>query len=174
MSAFIGSMIEPLTGLLGAGMMYGANKGISNLANNMPSEQNLRSTFSNSQGLIDRMTNFNQYSGDAMDLATQEGNQGVETSLMSGLGGSQSNAIKNRMNRSAMTDVYKKYNDGLQGAVTNQMNLDNKIFGRKNTNRDQTMAMKFGQLQGQMNIGESMLPSGGLGGLLGHFGDMIG
>ena len=75
------------------------------------------------------MTNFNQYSGQAMDLASQEGNQGVESAAMMGMGGSQANAIKNRMKRSAMTDVYKQYNQGLKGTLQAQMGLDNRISG---------------------------------------------
>ena len=155
----------------GAGLynMYQGNKKMSGIANNQPSGQELRDqSFGRSQGLIDRMTNFNQYSGQAMDLASQQGNKGVEDAMMMGMGGSQANAIKNRMKRSSLTGVYDKFNQGMQAQQGMQQGIDNQIFGRMNQQQDYKNDIGMMQANAQMGLGSQLLPEGGIRGLLGQ------
>ena len=162
----IGSLL-----LGGAGLynMHQSNKKMSGIANNQPSAQELRDqSFGRSQGLIDRMTNFNQYSGQAMDLASQQGNQGVESAMMTGMGGSQANAIRNRMKRSSLTGVYDKFNQGMQAQQDMQQGIDKQIFGRMNEQRDYRDDVRMHQANAQMSLGKGLLPEGGLRGLLGQ------
>ena len=152
----------PLLGsLLQGGMgLYQMAKGgqqMRNIGNDRQSEEELRQPFQKSQGLLDRMTNFNQYSGQAMDLASQEGNQGVESAAMMGMGGSQANAIKNRMKRSAMTDVYNQYNQGLKGTLQSQMGLDNRISGLLGSQRDEQRQINMGLAGTRMGIGSNIM-----------------
>ena len=157
---------------LGAANMYKANQGMTGLANNMPSEDKLRGAFSGSQGLIDRMSNFNQYSGQAMDLASMQGNKGVEDSMMMGMGGSQSNAIRNRMKRSSLTGVYDKFNQGIGSALNAQMGIDRDISGQLSSQRDQSRNIKLGQYGAQMGIGQQLMGEKGIRGLGGMIGSI--
>ena len=155
----------------------------------MPSQEDLEGRLGKSQGLIDRMTNFGQYSGPGMDLASQEGNQAVETSMMMGQGGSQANAIKNRMRKSAMGDIYGKYNAGLGNAAGLQQKNDQYVGTQMHENAQDSRQIKMGQAgslmglasnfmggaQGmhEMGIGAKSLGQtlqGGLGGLLKKWG----
>ena len=139
---------------------------MSSIGQNQPSDKQLRGAFSGSQGLINRMTNFGQYSGQAMDLASQEGNQGVENAMMMGMGGSQANAIRNRMKRSAMGDVYNQYNKGLGQAASLQGGIDKHISGQLESNRQYSDAIKMQQANSMMGMGKGLLPEDGLQGLL--------
>jgi len=116
------------------------------------------------------MTNFGQYSGQAMDLASQKGNQGVENAMMMGMGGSQANAIRNRMKRSSMTGVYDKFNQGLGQAANLQQGIDSGIAGQMQGQRQYANNIAMTQANNQMNLGAGLLPEGGLGqeGLLGQ------
>jgi hypothetical protein len=67
----LGAMISGGVGLYN---MWKGNKAAGNVVANQPTEGELRGSFSGTQGLIDRMTNFNQYAAPAMDLAAMEGN----------------------------------------------------------------------------------------------------
>ena len=157
----------------GAGLynMYQGNKKMSGIANNQPSGQELRDqSFGRSQGLIDRMTNFNQYSGQAMDLASQQGNKGVEDAMMMGMGGSQANAIRNRMKRSSMAGVYDKFNQGLGQAAGLQGGIDQQISGQLQGQRDFSNQMGMAQASGMMGLGAGLLPEKGYRGLLGELG----
>ena len=169
-----GGLLQLGMGMLGAHQMYKANQGMSGLANNMPSEDKLRSSFSGSQGLIDRMSNFNQYSGQAMDLASMQGNKGVEDSMMMGMGGSQANAIKNRMKRSSLTGVYDKFNEGIGTALNAQMGIDKGISGQLESQRDQSRSIKAGQYNAQFGIGNQIMGEEGPRGLLGQIGSLFG
>jgi len=158
-----------LGGLIGAGMQYQGYKQLGNLAKNQPDETELRGVFGKQQGLIDRMSNFGQYSGQAMDLASQEGNKGVEDAMMMGMGGSQANAIRNRLKKSAMGDVYNQYNKGLGQAAGLQGNIDQHISGQLQGQRDFSNQMRMTQAGALMGAGRGMMPEGGLretGGLL--------
>ena len=144
-------------GLLGAAAMWKGNKMMSGVANSMPGQEELEMPWKQSQGLIDRMTNFGQYSGQAMDLASQEGNQGVENSMMMGMGGSQANAIKNRMKRSAMGDVYGQYNKGLANAGQMQQRMDSDISGQMQNDRQDQRQIRMGQAGSMMGIGQGIM-----------------
>ena len=160
----IGSL---LMGGAGIWNMMQGNKGISNLASNQPSQQDLEKPFQRQQGLIDRMTNFGQYSGQAMDLASQQGNKGVEDAMMMGMGGSQANAIRNRLKRSSMAGVYDKFNQGLGSAAQLQGGIDQTISGQLEGNRQYSQDIKMSQYNNQMAMGQQLMPEGGLRGLLG-------
>ena len=150
----LGTMIQGGMGLYN--MMQGGKK-MQNIASNMPSQESLRQPFEKSQGLIDRMTNFNQYSGQAMDLATQEGNQGVENAMMQGMGGSQANAIKNRMKRSSLTGVYDKFNQGLGQAASLQGGIDRNISGQMFQNQGEARNINMGLAGTQMGVGANIM-----------------
>jgi hypothetical protein len=141
---------------------------------NMPSEKDLRSTFSNSQDLINQMTNFNQYSGGAMDLATQAGNQGVETALQSGLGGSQANAIRNRLKAGLQNKAYAHHQKGIGDALTHQRGLDSDIFAQLNQDRGVARSIKNLGAQRQMGIGQNLMGPQGVAGLMGQIGGLFG
>ena len=150
--------------------MSQGNKKMGNIGANQPTAQDHRQNFSGTQSLIDRMTNFGQYSGQAMDLASQKGNQGVENAMMMGMGGSQANAIRNRMKRSSMTGVYDKFNQGLGQAANLQQGIDSGIAGQMQGQRQYANNIAMTQANNQMNLGAGLLPEGGLGqeGLLGQ------
>ena len=163
----LGAVAMGIGGLLGMKRGYDA---MGNLAKNQPSEDALRSTFSNSQGLIDRMTNFGQYSAPAMDMATQAGNQGVQTAMMAGMGGSQANAIRNRLRNSGVNQAYSNFNQGLGNAARLQMGIDQNIAGQLQGQRNFQNQVRMGRANAMMNIGEQLMPEGGVrnfGGLLG-------
>ena len=149
--------------LAGAYGMYRGNKAIGDIARNMPSESDIRSTFSGTQSLLDRMTNFNQYSGGAMDLATQAGNKGVETAMMMGQGGSQANAIKNRLRNAGINQAYQNFTSGLGNAARMQYGLDANVSGQMGANRAQANQFKLAQGQNLMNMGFGLM--GGQAGL---------
>ena len=161
----IGSLIA---GGIGLYNMHKGNQRAQNIGKNQPTSDELRQNFSGTQGLIDRMTNFNQYSGQAMDLASQEGNQGGESAMMMGMGGSQANAIRNRMKRSGMNQAYQSMQGGLGRAAGLQSRMDENIFGRMNQQQDYRNQIQMDQANAQLNIGSSLLPEKGIRGLLGQ------
>jgi len=169
----LGTLIQGGLGLMG---MAKGHKQMGNIANNMPSQSDLQSPFQQSQGLIDRMTNFGQYSGQAMDLASMQGNKGVEDAMMMGMGGSQANAIRNRMKRSSMTGVYDKFNQGLGQAAGLQQGIDSGIAGQMQGQRQYANNVRMTQANNQMGMGMGLLGEGGLGpeGLLGQLMGGIG
>ena len=150
--------------LAGAYGMYRGHKAMGDVAKMaQPSESDLRGTFSGSQGLINRMTNFNQYSGPAMDLATQAGNQGVQDAMMMGLGGSQANAIKNRLKQSGVNKAYQSFQSGLGNAAQLQSGIDSNIAGQLQSGRNNAMQIKLGQAGAMMNMGQGLMGQEGLG-----------
>jgi len=158
-------------GLAGAHQMYKGNKGMTNLANNMPDKAALQDPFQNTQGLINRMTNFGQYSGQSMDLASMQGNKGVEDAMMMGMGGSQANAIKNRMKKSAMGDVYNQYNKGMSNMVGHQGRIDQTVSSQMHQNAQDANQIRMGQAGAMMGIGQNIM--GGAEGM-GKFGAGLG
>jgi len=162
------------TGLLGAAAAYKGHKDHMALANNQPSESDLRSTFSGSQGLIDRMTNFNQYSGGAMDLATQAGNQGVQDAMMMGMGGSQANAIRNRLKQSGVNKAYQSFQSGLGNAAQLQSGIDRNIAGQLQGQRNFSNQIKMQGANRMMGIGQNLMGPQGVGGLIGQIGSVFG
>ena len=164
----LGALIQGGMGLWG---MAQGNKQMSNVANNMPSQEDLEGRLGKSQGLIDRMTNFGQYSGPGMDLASQEGNQAVESSMMMGMGGSQANAIKNRMKRSSLTGVYDKFNQGMGTALNAQMGINKGVSGQMHQDRGDARAIQMGQAGAQMGASSNFM--GGADGMAG-FGAGLG
>jgi hypothetical protein len=153
----LGAIGQAIQGGLGLFGMSRANQMMNDVTRNMPSEAQLRSPFQNTQGLLDRMTNFGQYSAPAMDMATQAGNQGVQTAMMAGMGGSQANAIRNRLRNSGI-------NQALGNAANMQMKLDSGIAGQLQGQRNMVNQIKMGQAAGLMGAGGQLL--GGPEGLL--------
>ena len=156
-----------ISGGMGIWNMMQGSKKATGIGNNQPTAEDHRKNFSGGQGLIDRMTNFGQYSGPGMDLASQEGNQAVESSMMMGMGGSQANAIKNRMKKSAMGDMYGEYNKGLGTAAALQGGIDEQIFGQMNNQQNFKNQIGLQNADMQMGIGQRLMPEGGIRGLLG-------
>ena len=150
----LGALIQGGLGLYG---MYKGNKAMSNVANNMPSQKDLSGRLGESQGLIDRMTNFNQYSGGAMDLASQEGNQGVEDAMMMGMGGSQANAIRNRMKKSGMNQAYQSMQSGLGDAARMQQNNDQYVGDQMHQNEQDSRQIKMGQAGSLMSLSSNFM-----------------
>ena len=150
----LGALIQGGMGLYG--MMQG-NKKMGNIANNMPSQSDLEQPLQKSQGLIDRMTNFNQYSGQAMDLANQEGNKGVEDAMMMGMGGSQANAIRNRMKKSGMNQAYQSMQGGLGNAARLQQGNDQYVGNQMQSNAQDARQIQMGQAGSQMGIASNFM-----------------
>ena len=160
----LGAIGQAIQGGLGLFGMAKGNQMLNDVARNMPSEAQLRSPFQNTQGLLDRMTNFGQYSAPAMDMATQAGNQGVQTAMMAGMGGSQANAIRNRLRNSGINQAYSNFNQGIGNAAKMQMDLDAGIAGQLQGQRNMTNQIRMGQAAGLMGMGGQLL--GGPEGLL--------
>ena len=160
----LGAMISGGIGIYN--MLKGSQKS-SNIANNQPTADEHRQNFGKSQGLIDRMTNFSQYTGPAMDLATQEGNEGVEDAMMMGMGGSQANAIKARLKKSGLNQAYQGMTAGLGKAAQMQQGLDKGIFDQMNSQQNYKNQIGQQNANMQMGMGASLLPEGGMRGLLG-------
>ena len=146
-----------ISGGIGLYNMYQGSKKSSNIANNQPTEDQHRKTFGQTQGLIDRMTNFNQYSGGAMDLASQEGNQGVESAMMMGMGGSQANAIRNRMKKSGMNQAYQSMQSGLGDAAKMQQNNDQYVGTQMHQNEQDSRQIKMGQAGSLMSLSSNFM-----------------
>jgi hypothetical protein len=159
---------KTLGGLLGAGLtMAGMKK--QGAAGQTQSMEDLQSPFQRTQDLIGRMTNFSQYSAPMADMNLQAGNKAVEDSQMMGLGGSQANAIKNRLKNQNMGAMYGQYQQGLGQAAGLQGRIDDRVSGQMQAQRN--FKNRVGLMQGQqmMNMGQSLLPSTdmyGEGGLL--------
>ena len=164
----LGGAIKGLAGLAG---MHQGNKMMGNIANSMPSKSELQGAFSGTQGLIDRMTNFGQYSGQAMDLASMQGNKGVEDAMMMGMGGSQANAIRNRLKRSSLTGVYDQYNKGLGQAAGLQQGIDQTVSGQLHQNAQDARMIRQGQAGALMGLGANIM--GGKKGMS-QFGNILG
>ena len=169
----IGGLLSLGTGLLGAGAAYKGHRDHMALAN-QPSQGELQSAFSNTQGLIDRMTNFGQYSAPAMDMATQAGNQGVQTAMMAGMGGSQANAIRNRLRNSGINQAYSNFNQGIGDAARLQMGIDQNVSNQMAQNRQFSNAIKMQGAKRMMGIGSNLIGPQGLPGLIGQIGTMFG
>tara|TARA_Y100001951_G_C11182245_1_gene206646 strand:- start:32 stop:619 length:588 start_codon:yes stop_codon:yes gene_type:complete len=157
-----------LGGLLGAGLtMAGMKK--QGAAGQTQSMEDLQSPFQRTQDLIGRMTNFSQYSAPMADMNLQAGNKAVEDAQMMGMGGSQANAIKNRLKNQNMGAMYGQYQQGLGQAAGLQGRIDDRVSGQMQAQRN--FKNRVGLMQGQqmMNMGQSLLPSTdmyGEGGLL--------
>jgi len=169
----LGGLLSLGTGLLGAASAYSGHRQQMGLAK-QPSKSDLESTFSGTQGLIDRMTNFNQYSGGAMDLATQAGNQGVQDAMMMGMGGSQANAIKHRLKQSGVNNAYQSFQGGLGKAAQLQSGIDSNIAGQMAQNRHYSNMIKNQGAQRMMGIGQNLMGPEGVSGLLGSIGTVFG
>ena len=159
---------KTLGGLLGAGLtMAGMKK--QGAAGQTQSMEDLQSPFAQSQGLINRMTNFSQYAAPMADMNLQAGNKAVEDSMMMGMGGSQANAIKNRLKNQNMGAMYGQYQQGLGQAARLQGGIDSTVSGQMQDQRNWKNKVAMTQGQQMMNMGRSLLPSTdmyGEGGLL--------
>ena len=123
-----------LQGLVGGAMMHKGwqDKG---RANRLPSIDSLKGLFENSQGLINKMTDWNQFSGAAADDSTEAGNQAVRTAAMMGpMGGSANLALKNRMKLGQDSDRYKAWQENMQNMVGHQKDIDSSIFAQHQGN----------------------------------------
>jgi len=130
------------------------NKVISGLGD----EDKIRGVWDQSQGIVGKMTNFGQYSGAAMDLASQKGNQGVETAMQMGQGGSQANAIKNRLKQGGMAEAYGAFNKGLGQAGAMQMNIDQGVSGEMSKQLEHQRDLRLAQGQAMQEQGGMMMP----------------
>ena len=159
---------KALGGLLGAGLgMIGYNK--MGQAAQTQSMEDLQSPFAQSQNLINRMTNFSQYSAPMADMNLQAGNKAVEDSMMMGQGGSQANAIKNRLKNQNMGAMYGQYQQGLGNAAQMQQGIDSQVSNQMQQQRNFANRVKMTQGNIQMNMAGSLLPKQdmyGEGGLL--------
>ena len=159
---------KALGGLLGAGLgMKGYNK--MGQAAQTQSMEDLQSPFAQSQNLINRMTNFSQYSAPMADMNLQAGNKAVEDSMMMGQGGSQANAIKNRLKNQNMGAMYGQYQQGLGNAAQMQQGIDSQVSNQMQQQRNFANRVKMTQGNIQMNMAGSLLPKQdmyGEGGLL--------
>mgnify|MGYP003145967800 CR=1 FL=1 len=123
-----------LQGLVGGAMMHKGwqDKG---RANRLPSIDSLKGLFENSQGLINKMTDWNQFSGAAADDSTEAGHQAVRTAAMMGpMGGSANLALKNRMKLGQDADRYKAWQENMQNMVGHQKDIDSSIFAQHQSN----------------------------------------
>ena len=133
------------------------------------SMEDLQSPFAQSQNLINRMTNFSQYSAPMADMNLQAGNKAVEDSMMMGQGGSQANAIKNRLKNQNMGAMYGQYQQGLGNAAQMQQGIDSQVSNQMQQQRNFANRVKMTQGNIQMNMAGSLLPKQdmyGEGGLL--------
>ena len=157
-----------LGGLLGAGLtMAGMKK--QGAAGQNQSMEDLQSPFQRTQDLIGRMTNFSQYSAPMADMNLQAGNKAVEDAQMMGMGGSQANAIKNRLKNQNMGAMYGQYQQGLGQAAGLQGRIDDRVSSQMQDQRDWSNRVAMTQGQQMMNMGGSLLPRTdmyGEGGLL--------
>ena len=167
-------MMSAGTGLMGLWNAAQGHKGQMELGKNMPTADELKSTFSGTSDIIGNMTNFGQYAAPAMDMWTQAGNKGVETSLSLGQGGSQANAIRNRLNKAGLNQAYQNFTKGLGDAARLQYGIDQNVFSQLNQNRDTSRNIAMGGLQRQIGIGKNLMGPKGVAGVLGQIGGLFG
>jgi hypothetical protein len=82
------------------------------------------------------------------------------------MGGSQANAIRNRLKKSGINQAYQNFTAGLGDAARMQYGLDANISGQLQTGRQNKFNLGMNRANTQMGIGAGLLPEGGLGGLL--------
>tara|TARA_R110002020_G_scaffold55264_1_gene153416 strand:+ start:629 stop:1228 length:600 start_codon:yes stop_codon:yes gene_type:complete len=171
-----------LGGLLGAGLM-GAGMKKQGAAAQTQSMEDLQTPFAQSQGLINRMTNFGQFSAPFADASTQSGNKAVEDSMMMGMGGSQANAIKNRLKNQNQGAMYGQYQQGLGQAARLQGGIDSTVSQQMQGQRDWRNKVQMTQGQQMLNAGQSIMPTqdmygeggllSGVAGKLGKWGEQL-
>jgi len=119
--------------------------------------EELADPYQKSQALVDKQSNFGNYSSGAMDLSMMQGNTAANTAMMSGIGGSAANALRNRMRASGINDAYKNFTAGLGDAARAQYGIDsnisNQMFSQNQNNR------LYQGLKGEQNynMGQGML-----------------
>tara|TARA_R110000824_G_scaffold218917_1_gene405691 strand:+ start:36 stop:653 length:618 start_codon:yes stop_codon:yes gene_type:complete len=159
---------KALGGLLGAGMQAGGYSKFGQ-SGQTQSQEDLESPFSKTQGLVDRMTNFSQYSAPMADMNLQAGNKSVEDSMMMGQSGSQANAIKNRLKNQNMGSMYGQYQQGLNSATQHQMGIDKQVSGQMQDQRINSQRVQRAQGNKLGLMGQSLMPqmdAFGQGGLM--------
>ena len=147
-------LIQPLLGFAtskagqniigGIGSALGYRKANQQLNQSMsaPNEAQLRRMYDRSQGMIDEMSYGNAMSP-IMDLATMQGNKAVEDSMMMGMSGSQGNAIRNRMQNNAATDLYNAYQNNAAQRFDAQNQIDTNVFNQMNQVNNANRARMF-------------------------------
>jgi len=170
-----------LMGLIGGGSLM--NKGVNqakNIAGGLGNEESIRSPFSNSQNILNRLGDITQYSGRGMDIATQSGNQAVRSAAMMGSqGGSAANAIKARLKTNAVGDIYGAYNQSMQDTVLpGQMKVDENVFSELNKQNAEKRNINMNLAQGNIDMGNSLIPNlsetiYGKKGILGSIGNKL-
>lgn len=168
---------QGLIGFAGGGALM--KRGIDqakNIAGGLGNEETIRTPFSNSQNILNRLSDITQYSGRGMDIATQSGNQAVRSAAMMGnQGGSAANAIKARLKNSAVGDIYGAYNQSMQDTVLpGQMRVDENVFGELNKQNAEKRNINMNLAQGNIDMGNSLIPnlSGALYGKTGILGSI--
>ena len=76
--------------------------------------------------------------------------------MMMGMGGSQANAIRNRLKRSSLTGVYDQYNKGLGQAAGLQQGIDQTVSGQLHQNAQDARMIRQGQAGALMGLGANI------------------
>ena len=150
-----------LQGLMGGATMgYASNKLDQNWA--PQSEDAMRNIFKNTQGAIDRIGKWSNFSGAAADESTEAGNQAVRSALQSGAhGGSAALAIKNRMKLGQDTDKYNAWLKNQANVVQQQQGLDSNIFNAMRQDRGLQQNYRHGKYTGIGQMGHDILADSG-------------
>jgi len=150
-----------LQGLMGGATMgYASNKLDQNWA--PQSEDAMRNIFKNTQGAIDRIGKWSNFSGAAADESTEPGNQAVRASLQAGgHGGSAALAIKNRMKLGLDNQKYDAWLKNQANVVQQQQGLDSNIFNAMRQDRGLQKNYRHGKYTGIGQMGHDILADSG-------------
>ena len=150
-----------LQGLMGGATMgYAMNKLNQNWA--PQSEDSMRNIFQNTQGAINRIGKWSNFSGAAADEATEPGNQAVRASLQAGgHGGSAALAIKNRMKLGLDNQKYDAWLRNQANVIQQQQQLDNNIFNAMRQDRSNLQNFRHGKYTGIGAYGHDILADSG-------------
>ena len=151
-----------LMGLIGGGlsMKKGLDQ-VGNIAAGLGDEGKIRSVFQGSQDMLNRMSDILDFGASALDTAGQLGNQAVRAAATVGqYGGSAMNAIKARLNRGAVGDMYGQWKDAMRNIVLpNQLSLDKTVGNRLFAEQDMKNQIGMDKAQGLINFGGQMMPN---------------
>ena len=181
----VASSGKGLQGLVGGAMM-GKAMHDRNQANKLQSVDALKGLFSNTQNLIDRSTNWGQFSSMGADDATEAGNQAVRSAAMMGQGGSAMNAIKNRMKAAQDSDRYRAWQQNQANMVGAQSGIDNQVFAQRQKDLANRRAYQTDSANQLGAFGEDLIAgsglstkdifnkaAGGIGGMLGKLKGLV-
>ena len=151
-----------LQGLVGGAMMHRGMQGLDS-AYRPQSEEDLRSPFQNTQNIINRLTDWNQFSGTAADDSLAAGDQAVRTAQMMGpMGGSASQAIKNRMKTAQDSDRYDAWLQNSAAMIDKQQGIDQNIFSAMQGQRLGQQNWLDRKYSGMGQMGSDLLAESGI------------